>query len=199
MNARERCFGGLGKHRASFTLVELLVVVAIILILLGLSLKVMAIINRKTATANSIRIVEQVKNALGAYYSTVGSYPPVSSVLFEYENTPAGSLPALPPSMNYKTGLVYYIFSGAYHNPEAVQWAHYLEGIGGYGAPAYSNRPGAFWVFWTNSSHTVCDAWGRELIYSSTGDYQRFTLYSLGANGANENGSGDDIGYQVGE
>ena len=163
------------KRRGSFTLIELLVVVAIILILLGLSLKVMSIINRKATTAKTIWILEQVKNALGSYYSTYGSYPPVSFVGYEYERTPMSDLPALPPSMNWKTGMVYYIYSDTKHNAEATPWQHYLKGIGSYGMAEYSNRVGAAWVFWSNNTHSVYDAWDRPLSYrAEPPDYQRY-------------------------
>jgi hypothetical protein len=118
-------------------------------------------------------------------------------VYYEYESTPLSSLPALPTNSYYTTGLVYYIYSGPHHNPDAevVQWQHYLEGIGSDGGPTYSNQiGGAFWVSWTNSSHTINDAWSRELKYQHSADYQSFKLWSLGPDGADNAGGGDDIG-----
>jgi prepilin-type N-terminal cleavage/methylation domain-containing protein len=185
------------KHQRSFTLIELLVVVAIILILAGLTIKVMSMVNRKTGQVATMRILEQVKNALGAYYTTYGSYPPVNSVYYEYENTPMSSLPAIPSDPHYTTGLVYYIYTGTFHNADAevAQWQHYLEGIGSGGSPPYSNQIGAaFLVFWTNSSHTINDAWGRQLVYQHSSDYQSFILFSLGPDGVTNWGGGDDIG-----
>lgn len=187
-----------GGRRGSFTLIELLVVVAIILVLLGMSLRVMSIINRKTTTAKTIWILEQVKNALGAYYSTYGSYPPVSLVGYEYERTPMATLPALPPSMYWKTGMVYYIYSDAKHNPEAAPWQHYLKDIGYFGMAEYSQRIGAAWIFWSNNTHSIVDAWDRGIYYrADPPDYQRYLLWSAGPNGADEGGGGDDIGVQA--
>jgi len=202
MNAVEQAVGNRRKRRGSFTLIELLVVVAIILLLLGMSLKIMAIVNRKAATAKTIWILEQVKNALGAYYVAYGSYPPVGFVSYEYERTPGASLPAIPTNMNWSTGLVYYIYSEAKHNPEpeAARWQHYLENIGGKGMKPYSNRVGAAWVFWSNNVHTIADAWGAELRYTAAPpDYQSYQLWSVGADGNNANGGGDDIGVQAAE
>lgn len=188
------------KRRGSFTLIELLVVVAIILLLLGMSLKIMSVINRKATTARTIWILEQVKNSLGAYYSTYGSYPPVSFVGYEYEKTPMSELPALPPSMNWKTGMVYYIYSADKHNPEAAPWQHYLKDIGSYGMTEYSNRIGAAWIFWSNKTHSIADAWDRGIYYrSDPPDYQRYLLWSAGPNGTDEGGGGDDIGVQAAE
>lgn len=185
------------RLKRSFTLIELLVVVAIILILAGLTIRVMSMVNRKTGQVATMRILEQVKNALAAYHTTYGSYPPVNQVYYEFENTLMSSLPAVPSNPGYTTGLVYYIYTGPYHNPDAdaARWQHYLEGIGSAGGPTYSNQiGGAFWVSWTNSSHTINDAWARELKYQHSADYQSFKLWSLGPDGSDNGGGGDDIG-----
>lgn len=185
--------GGRRGHLA-FTLIELLVVIAVILILVGISLKVMSLANRKAGITRTTWILEQVKNSLAAYYATYGTYPPVNSVYYEYESTPMSALPAVPTDPGYRTGLVYFIFSGTYHNPEAEGWQHFLDGIGNYGSPRYSNQVGFAWVAWTNSSHTIYDAFGNELHYESPYPYSTYRLWSDGPNRANNNGSGDDQG-----
>ena len=189
-----------GSRRGSFTLIELLVVVTIILILAGITLKVMSLVNRKTGQAQTLWVLEQVKNALGAYYTTYGTYPPVNSVYFEYKGTDPASLPATPTNMYYSTGLVYYIYANppyTEHNPdvEARRWQHYLERLpGDNGSPPHSNMVGAFFVTWTNNSHTICDAWGTPLQYNCSAPYQKFLLWSCGPNGVNNTGTFDDIG-----
>jgi prepilin-type N-terminal cleavage/methylation domain-containing protein len=187
-------FGLSRRRNPAFTLIELLVVVAIILVLTGIALRIMSLVNRKAGTAATLRVLEQVKNALGAYYSTYGTYPPVTSVAYEYENTPLASLPDIPPDMHYSTGLVYFIYSDPKHNPEAQRWRHYLEGIGWTGSPDYSNRVGFAWVFWTNNYHTIWDAWDRELHYECRPPYSSYRLWSDGPDRNNNNGVGDDLG-----
>lgn len=190
------------SRRSSFTLIELLVVVAIILILVGIALKITGVVGRQGGRARTLWVLEQVKNALGAYYTTYGSYPPVNSVTYILPYTDPASLPAVPDGgFGYTTGLVYYLYyvgNHPYHNsdPDAARWAHYLEDIGGYDMKPMSNKSSsAFtWVFWTNRVHDISDAWGRGLYYSCPSPYQQFRLWSAGPNGRNENGAGDDIG-----
>jgi len=179
-------------HRRAFTLIELLVVVAIILILAGITLKIIPMVTRKTGQVATMRLLEQVKNALGGYYSTYGIYPPVNSVYYEYENTPMSSLPITPPNSGYSTGLVYYIYNGPHHNPdsEASRWQHYLRDIGS----ASTRTTGVGWVMWTNSTHTIKDSWGNDLKYSNSSDHQWYKLWSVGPNGVDESGGGDDVG-----
>ncbi len=188
-----------GKRKA-FTLIELLVVVSIILILMGISLRVMSIVNRRGSTARTEWILQQVKNALGSYYALYGTYPPVSTVPFIYEGLIPTEVIIPQEQLGWSTGLVYYIFStDSRHNQEAAPWQHFLEGIGSGITPIpYTNvTVGAWNGGFTNKFHTLVDAWGRELRYNSSGpDYQRFILWSVGPNGSDENGGGDDIGVQ---
>jgi prepilin-type N-terminal cleavage/methylation domain-containing protein len=189
------------NRRSSFTLIELLVVVAVILILMGISLKVMGIVNRKASTGKTTWILEQVKNALGAYYSLYGTYPPVDSVAFVYEGSIPSPTEVLIPASTagWSTGLVYYIYStDSHHNQEAKPWQHYLEGIGGIDTDPKTNITiGAWRGGFTNKIHSISDAWGQTLRYKSyPPDYQRFLLYSIGPNGSDQSGGGDDIGVQ---
>lgn len=182
--------------RASFTLIELLVVVTIILILAGITLKVMSVVNRKAGQAKTMKILEQVKNALGAYYTTYGTYPPVQSVGFEHEYRPPHGVGA-PTNLGYSTGLVYYLTSGSGcvkpHNvdPAVGRWEHYLEGIIDGDTSLVTNQQQ--WA-WTNYTHSIQDAWGQGLQYESFDPYQKFKLWSIGPNGTNDLGGGDDIG-----
>ena len=195
------------RSRASFTLIELLVVVAIILILMGLTLKVMSMVNRKTATARTLVVLEQVKGALGAYYSTYGSYPAVSGVA----SVAPYKLPSNPPdNMRTSRGLTACIMSGynfsdfknypqtmAYFNQDARRWDYYFDKIRDMiyiGSP--TNRDtgaGGSQYTWTNASITILDGWGREIRYSplSTNNQEGYLLWSLGSDGSN--GTSDDV------
>jgi prepilin-type N-terminal cleavage/methylation domain-containing protein len=174
------------RSLASFTLIELLVVVAVILILMGISMKVLSIANRHATKGKTLFVLEQVKNALGAYYTQYGVYPPVDAVRYEYPDTLAGSMPATPDAgMGYTTGLVYYIYSGGYYNPDpaAAAWQHYLDGLGSSGSDPKSGAAGASFLLWTNKTHTIKDGWGADLNYqckSLGSSCQRFRLWSSG-------------------
>ena len=195
------------RSLASFTLIELLVVVAIILILMGLTLKVMSIVNRKTATARTLVVLEQVKGALGAYYATYGSYPAVSGV----GSAAPYKLPANPPDdMKTSRGLTACIMSGynlsdfknypqtmAYFNQDARRWDYYFDKIRDmiYIGPLTNRDTGAggSQYTWTNASVTIVDGWGRGIRYNplSTNNQEGYLLWSDGADGSN--GTSDDI------
>jgi type II secretory pathway pseudopilin PulG len=199
-------FPGSSRSLASFTLIELLVVVSIIIVLSGISLKVMSMVGRKTATARTVMVLEQVKGALGAYYATYGSYPSVTNAgaVAPYK------LPStLPPNMNTSRGLTACIMSGhnvsdfknypgtlAFFNPEARRWDYYFEKLGDrVRVDAVTNKAGAFGSIytWTNVTVTIWDGWDRDIRYSplTTNNQQGYRLWSVGADGAN--GTADDI------
>jgi type II secretory pathway pseudopilin PulG len=193
--------------RHSFTLIELLVVVSVILILLGISLKIMGLVNRKAGVARTTWIVEQVKNALGAYYTSYGTYPPGDKAANGYTSVDWVD-PLAPPAVNdaenlfLSTGLVYYLKNMG----EAPRWAHYITFV-----PNNSDtKPVTNAVRvedrghvppYTNGVQSIVDAWGRKLRYESyTADgYQSYRIWSDGPNGTNDNGGGDDLGVTTGE
>lgn len=199
--------GGPAKSRSSFSLIELLAVVAIIMVLVGIALKVNSYVQRRTGSARTVWVLEQVKNALASYYTVYGSYPPGyvvggTNVYYEYRPTGAKRLPADPDDgYGSQTGLVYYLWSGGRDNPdvEAQRWQHYLKDLR-YG-PVPNARKGrsqgsGMVLSWTNMLESIHDGWDRELMYESFTPCQSFRLWSVGANGANEYGKGDDIGVQ---
>ena len=196
-----------------FTLIELLVVIAIILILMGISLRVLATVNRKTATARTMMILETVKSALGAYYSTYGSYPNIGGVrsLSPYR------LPNSPPANDGSfRGLTCYLMSGreqqlfssgsatppmtGFFNSEAGRWEHcWKQAVRDdrvhYWAATNSAQEGYSWKDWTNMYVTFRDGWDRELQYEyfSSNGVDGYRLWSVGQNGVNEMGGGDDV------
>lgn len=201
------------RSLASFTLIELLVVVAIILILMGLTLKVMSMVNRKTATARTLVVLEQVKGALGAYYAAYGSYPntTTNASVCEYQ------MPSTrPPTTHTYKGLTAYIISGTaikklmgggyaggqntmdYLNSEASRWDYYWDKIGDFvyrkSAPTNSADGGSMYKF-TNLTVVIHDGWGRDIQYCpmTTNNQEGYYLWSIGPDGANNNRQGDDI------
>lgn len=201
-------------RRKAFTLIELLVVVAVILILMGISLKIMGLVSRKTATARTVMVLEQVKNALNAYYAAYGSYPAV----YTTKTVTPLTLPANPPPTGFNTsrGLTAYLMTGrewqdgwagnanvvGFFNPDARQWNHYFKKLvedGRVWREDVTNSAlgggGASWMDWTNSRVFFRDGWDREIRYQpmTSNDVQGYRLWSLGPNGVDNGGGGDDI------
>lgn len=73
--------GGLG-----FTLIEMLVVIVVIFILMGVTVKVFPLIGRRAGVAKATYDLQQLRNALNAYYAEYGSYPPCNFTAYEYES-----------------------------------------------------------------------------------------------------------------
>ena len=65
------------KGRSAFTLVELMVVVAIISILIGGVFKLLGAAGEKSKESVTVSRMEKLQNALSGYYAEFGSYPPV--------------------------------------------------------------------------------------------------------------------------
>jgi prepilin-type N-terminal cleavage/methylation domain-containing protein len=65
------------RRREGFTLVEMLVVVLIIAVLIGLTVKILGGAGRQAAKAHTVAKIERVKNAVEEFYSEYGQYPPV--------------------------------------------------------------------------------------------------------------------------
>lgn len=65
-------------RRAGFTLVELLVVMAVIVVLLGLSLPAISAVRRKSQVRETEALMQRLKLALATYQQDFGDYPPSS-------------------------------------------------------------------------------------------------------------------------
>jgi len=178
------------RRKRGFTLVEMLTVIVIILILGGITMRLMALVNRKTALARASSDLERVKSALTEYYAAYGCYPPVDKVDDEGSLAEGSARPA--EGFGYSDGLVTYLFKEDDENQE--RWAKYLSGWPNSWAKAYAGASGGDYgnVVWSNLYRTILDPWDRSYIYQSTPPYQSFTLYSLGPDG--KAGTGDDVG-----
>jgi len=185
--------------RHSFTLIELLVVVTIILVLVGITFKVMSLVTSKTAIARTMTVLQQVKSGLGMFYGIYGSYPPTPNGPGSVDDTTYISLdnlslPTIYPSVSdwgLRTGLVFYLC----HFGEYGQWQKYTAGLPNGGGKLMHRAEGTgVTVIHTNKVETLCDGWGRALQYQVSGDYQGYQLWSSGLNGTSEGGRGDDMG-----
>lgn len=68
--------------RSAFTLIEMMVVVAIIGILIAAVFKLLSAAGEKNKQAVTVMRIERLQNALSSYYAEYGSYPPVMQ--YEY-------------------------------------------------------------------------------------------------------------------
>jgi type II secretory pathway pseudopilin PulG len=76
-----------GTRSRAFTLVELLVVVMIIFMLSGMLFTVSKLAGAKATRAQSIAVLERMRNALTEFHAEYGIYPPTSSVTYEREQS----------------------------------------------------------------------------------------------------------------
>jgi prepilin-type N-terminal cleavage/methylation domain-containing protein len=65
------------RTRAGFTIIELMVVVALIGILIGGVFKLMGVVGQEQKRATTITRMQKLENALSGFYAKYGSYPPV--------------------------------------------------------------------------------------------------------------------------
>ena len=187
------------RSLASFTLIELLVVVAVILILFGISLKMMNVVGRKTATAKTLYVLEQTRNALDAYYTTIGSYPNTTDIIYDHcvGNSPAGF--DISGQIKETLGLTYYL--GYEPNDRADSWQKFAKTVIG-GAGSHTNPPvtkvGFDSVLSTNSVESIKDGWGKDIVYVPNPNCDGYIVYSAGPDG-NANTTVDNIGIDKNE
>jgi prepilin-type N-terminal cleavage/methylation domain-containing protein len=74
------------KRNGSFTLIEMLVVIAVIGILSGIVFKLYSMVNRRDDEAKCLKLLECIGNALSEYYVEYGQYPPVSGMTYVCED-----------------------------------------------------------------------------------------------------------------
>jgi len=201
------------SRKSAFSLVEMLVVIAIIGILVGIVIKVQSLIGERTAKAQTVRRLENIKMCLEEYYRAYGRYPAQSSDPInhgtEYESfSDAGSFPvdwdlikdSLPQSAY--VGLVRHIGAGNYSfadKEHSAKWAEYFNSDVGFDWWYKENVgviSGSGWgaVSFTNAIYWLEDGWERQFVYQcdTNGRQQSFDLYSKGPDGAA--GTVDDIG-----
>lgn len=68
------------QTRAGFTMIELMVVLAVIGILVMGMFRLMGVTSGKAKYSETVATLERVKNALSGYYAIYGSYPPVKTI-----------------------------------------------------------------------------------------------------------------------
>lgn len=167
----------------AFTLIELLVVIAIILVLSGISMKVMSLVGRKSATAKTLYVLEQTKNALEAYYVAVGTYPPVTDTNTLYVRAATTAHLPYVPNLPVRMGLVYYL---KYMSDARLDsWAKFASKVVSRDADQYAtdSRAGAGTFRYTNTVEAIRDGWSRQIYYVPNSDFSSYMLWSAGVDG----------------
>lgn len=91
------------NRSAGFTLVEMLVVVLIIAVLIGITVKILGGAGRQAAKAQTVNRMERLKHSIEEYYTEYGQYPPTQSFAYEYRRPTAISSATWPmPSIRLR-------------------------------------------------------------------------------------------------
>ena len=199
-----------------FTLVELLIVIAILAALIGLTTAAVTAVQRKSQVKACKATIDAIAGALASYESDFGDYPPTSlAALGARTNRTNEGSEALVRCLTTKDrGGPYYDFKEQdLGNTDGDR----LSGRGDRTSSALGSR----------ELYEVLDPWGNPLIYfhhrdykrprgldryQTTGEeglqtcrprpsdktgqypgYGRFVIWSCGPDGVNEDGEGDDV------
>jgi len=178
------------KTRRGFTLVELLTVIVIILILGGITMRLMALVGRKTGIARAAGDIERIKHALTEYYAVYGCFPPAGRMDRQFEAPGLGPAGAPFGGTRFYDGLTTYLFN----DPNQERWAKYLDG---WPSDPYVLHLGNTEVgrplIWSNRLWTIRDPWNNSYIYTSSVPYQTYLLFSAGPDG-NPYTAADNVG-----
>lgn len=202
-NQRIRCVSSSNRGRRAFTLIELLVVIAVILILVGISLKMMAVVTNKAGTAKTLYVLEQTRNALDAYHVAVGSVPNVTIIKYDYFNGGGKDKWTFDMSKDVWSNEVYglsYFIGYDTSNPRYSSWQKFARAVMVSGS-IHTNPPiSRAWsdkFITTNNVVTILDAWEREIKYQPNPNCDGYTIWSVGPDGVS--GTKDDIGITKNE
>lgn len=177
----------LPRSRTAFTLIELLAVITVIIILVGISLKVTSAINRKTADAKTIYVLEQTRNALEGYYLAMNRYPDVNTTRSTHApNTSKWAW--VPDDLREEKGLVYHFLW--MDHPQKASWQRYVRDVSpavvhfdGYSSQSES-KAGGGGITWSNLVYRILDGYGNEIYYRpDTNNFSSYTLWSAGPDG----------------
>ncbi len=204
-------------RRGGFTLVEMLVVVAILSLLMGLLLPSLIKVSSRAKETETDTLIKQLMMALQEYEHDYGDYPP-TSLKDEgfYSNKVNDGIESL----------VVHLSSKAKGPPYVELEEKYYSNLD------KDNIPASYplnWFFGDRQAREIVDSWGNPLVYFHNRDYKkpksymctyrglgrknlsgfkpgkskktatyhswsRYQIWSIGPDGKNENGEGDDIG-----
>jgi len=159
--SREQGVGGelaaagerLPREHAAFTLIELMVVVAIIAVLAGLTLGTLGYVNRKGAESRARSEVAAIAAAIDNYKLEFGSYPPTNQTQFYKELTGQGTNNKTKVFIEPTPGMVTNTANGPFMDP----WG----GAYRYATGASINNVGFFDLWTSNNDPKVPANWIR--------------------------------------
>lgn len=204
--------------KKSFTLIEILVVIAIIIILTGIVFKMIQVAVRSSSKARCVEKLEKVAHCVEEYFGEYGIYPPVDFVKYEYESVSnqngwlredhfwqdngAGPL--------FIMGLVAYLElrdKGTVHTnnnawvPDTQRdviakkrWEEFLVLYDGSSVIDGNYLTPAYYCQgqpYSNRFDSIYDPWGSEIHYVCSPPYTRYRMWSNGPDGSD--GTADDI------
>jgi prepilin-type N-terminal cleavage/methylation domain-containing protein len=202
-------------NRRGFTLIEMLVVMAIIGILAGITVRITTLVGEKATRASETKRVELLRKCIEGYYRIHGQYPPTYGITYL---SPDPDFPGLPdPGYD---GLLYYLEN----SPGTHEWREYLNQVRTTGRyPDVQQIEGVGWGQFTNVIVSAANAWGKwpDTIlyfeydgkspvqdregywYTSPPPYQTYAFWSKGPDGktypydqsSNPDHNDDDVGH----
>lgn len=215
---RSSVFSGRRQAAGGFTLIELMIVVLVILMLSGMLLRIGGIAGDKSSRAKATSDIQNIQHALNEYMAEYGTYPPVQSTAYVFENANLQSDVFRRAKKNEDDplsdfellggnpyGLVSHLYERDRGNQEVPydedterdkaakkRWAHYLKDVAmSSGQQSKTNTDYGSTQYYTNSTLTIVDPWSREYKYRSPPPYLSYRLWSAGPDGQND--TADDI------
>lgn len=183
------------RGKSGFTLVEILVVVAIILLLAGMLFRIGSVVSDRSNRARALSDMQAIANALEEYYAVHGIYPPTSGMRYVYPDTSYQ-----PPQMegveaeDTQYGLASYLFPRGSDDPERSpydeqqkhRWQSYLTELNTRRGPVEAEiEMSDVTLVYSNVSLNVVNPWGGSYNYESEPPYLSYHLWT-GVPGANE-------------
>jgi prepilin-type N-terminal cleavage/methylation domain-containing protein len=202
--------------KTGFTLVEILIVAAIISILLGIALPVLTRGQRRARVVETSTLIQGIVAALDTYQADFGDYPPTSIADIGFAtNGINDGIESLLISLATKEK------KGPYFQPKEKFLAN-LD------SDSVAGSYNLTWYFGDRAAREIVDSWGNPLVYFHHRDYENpkanlqryklvnkkyassvrpkkslktstfpswdsFEIWSFGPDGVNDNGEGDDI------
>lgn len=175
------------KSKQGFTLIEIMVVVAIILLLAGMLFRIGNLISDRSKRAKAIADMNQIANALEEYYGAFQFYPPTSGMKYIYADNSMRPDPIQgnPFPDDHSDGLCAYLYGRGGMDPledipgELIKrMSVYVGGMDSSPAQYATNSiPGEGDFIYSNATRTISGPYG-EYGYQTRPPYLSYELYT---------------------